>query len=84
MFSILYQTVSVFVILINVALITFIWFVQDNVSFLVVLVFTELDNLAQVMRIGIASVEPKVSNMRYLIGQFEIVSKLVAVDVRSP
>lgn len=79
--SILYQTLSVLVILINVALITFMWFVQDNVSSSAVLVFAEIDNVAQVMRNGIARVEPKASNLRRLIGQVEIVSEVVAENV---
>jgi len=79
--SILYQTLSVLVIQINVALITFMWFVQDNVSSSAVLVFAEIDNVAQVMRNGIARVEPKASNLRRLIGQVEIVSEVVAENV---
>lgn len=57
------------------------WFVQDNVSSSAVLVFAEIDNVAQVMRNGIARVEPKASNLRRLIGQVEIVSEVVAENV---
>jgi hypothetical protein len=79
--SILYKALSVIVILINLTLVTFVWVIQNDVSSAAVAIFEEVDNIAQVMRNGIARVEPKVSNLRRLIGQVEIVSEVIAENV---
>jgi hypothetical protein len=79
--SILTKTVSVLVILLNLALITFVWIVQDDVSTSTVAVFEKVDNVAQVTRNGIARVEPEISNLRGLIGQVETASEDIAQNV---
>jgi hypothetical protein len=78
---ILFKTASVLVILLTLILMTFVWIVQDGVSSSAVAVFTEVDNVAQVMRNGIARVEPEISNLRGLIGQVETVSDEIAQNV---
>jgi hypothetical protein len=79
--SILYKTISVLVILLNLALITFLWIVQDDVSATAVSIFTEVDNIAQIIRNGIGRVEPEVRNLRRLIGQVETASDEIAQNV---
>jgi len=79
--SILYKTVSVLVILINLALVTFVWVVQGDVSSSAVAVFTEVDNVAQVIRNGIARVEPEIRNLRRLLGEVETASEGIAQNV---
>ena len=79
--SILFKSLSVLVILINLALVTFVWVIQNDVSSSAVTIFREVDNIAQVMRNGIARVEPKVSNLHRLIGQVEVVSEVIAENV---
>jgi hypothetical protein len=79
--SILYKAISVLVILLNLALITFLWIVQDDVSATAVSIFTEVDNIAQVIRNGIGRVEPEVRNLRRLIGQVETASDEIAQNV---
>jgi len=79
--TILYKTISVLVILFNLALITFVWIVQDDVSSSAVAIFTEVDNVTQVMRNGIARVEPEILNLRRLIGQVEAASEEIAQNV---
>jgi peptidoglycan hydrolase CwlO-like protein len=79
--SILSKAISILVILINVALMTFVWIVQDDVSSSAVVVFSEVDNLTQIMRSGIARVEPPISNLRELFEQVETASSEIALNV---
>ena len=79
--SILYKTISVLVILLNLALIMFVWIVQDDVSSSAVSIFAEVDNVAQVMRNGLTRVEPEIRNLRRLIGEVETASKGIAQNV---
>jgi hypothetical protein len=79
--SILYKTISILVILLNLALVMFVWIVQDDVSSSAVAVFTEVDNVAQVIRNGIARVEPEIRNLRRLIGEVETASEGIAQNV---
>ena len=79
--SILYKTISVLVILLNLALIMFVWIVQDDISSSAVAIFTEMDNVTQVMRNGIARVEPEIRNLRRLTGQVEAASEEIAQNV---
>jgi hypothetical protein len=79
--SILFKTISVLVILLNLALITVVWIFQDDVSSSAVVIFTEVDNVTQVMRNGIARVEPEVRNLRRLTGQVESASEEIAQNV---
>jgi hypothetical protein len=77
----LYKTISILVILLNLALITFVWIVQDDVSSSAVLIFTEVDNVAQIIRNGLARVEPEIRNLQRLIGQVETASEGIAQNV---
>jgi hypothetical protein len=79
--SILYKAISVLVILLNLALITFLWIVQDDVSATALSIFAEVDNIAQVIRNGIGRVEPEIRNLRRLIGQVETASDEIAQNV---
>jgi len=79
--SILSKAISILVILINVVLMTFVWIVQDDISSSVVVVFSEIDNLTQVMRSGIARVEPPISNLQQLFAQVETASSEIALNV---
>jgi len=79
--SILSKAISVLVIMVNLALITFIWIVQDDLSNSVVIIFTETDNITQVLRNGIARVEPELLGLRDLIRQIEIDSQEIAQNV---
>lgn len=79
--SILYKSISILVILLNLALITFVWIVQDDVSSSAVSIFAEVDNVAQVMRNGLARVEPEIRNLQRLIGQVETASEGIAQNV---
>ena len=79
--SILSKAISVLVILVSLALIIFVWIVQDDVSNSVVTIFTETDNIAQVMRNGIARVEPELLGLRDLIGQVETASEGIAQNI---
>jgi DNA repair exonuclease SbcCD ATPase subunit len=67
--------------MVNLALITFIWIVQDDLSNSVVIIFTETDNITQVLRNGIARVEPELLGLRDLIRQIEIDSQEIAQNV---
>jgi len=78
---ILYKTISVLVILVNLALITFVWIVQDDVSSSAVAIFVEVDNVTQVLRNGIDRVEPEIRNLRRLIGQVETASEEISQNV---
>jgi hypothetical protein len=79
--SILYKTISVLIILLNLALITIVWIVQDDVSSSAVAIFTEVDNVAQVMRNGIGRVEPNIRKLQGLIGLVEFASEEIAQNV---
>lgn len=79
--SILSKAISILVILLNLALITFVWIVQDDLSSSAVVIFAEVDNLAQVMRNVIARIEPEIGNMRDLVGDVEEVSEEIAQNV---
>ena len=79
--SIVYKTISVLVILLNLALIAVVWIFQDDVSSSAVAIFVEVDNVTQVMRNGIARVEPEVRNLRRLTGQVESASEEIAQNV---
>lgn len=78
---ILFKSISVVVILLNLALITFVWIIQADVSSAAVEVLDKVDNVAQVMRNGIARVEPEIRNLRGLIGQVETASEEIAQNV---
>jgi hypothetical protein len=79
--SILSKAISILVILINVALMMFVWIVQDDVSSSAVAIFSEVDNLTQIMRSGIARVEPPISNLQQLFEQVETASSEIALNV---
>ena len=78
---ILYKTFSILVIVLTIALVLIVWIVQNTVSSSAVAVFEQVDNVAQVMRIGIARVEPEIRNLRGLIGQVETASEEIAQNV---
>lgn len=79
--SILSRAISVLVILLNLALLIFAWIIQDDVSSSAVAIFTEVDNIAQAMRGGIALIDPPIGNLRELAGQVESASEEIAQNV---
>ena len=79
--SFLSKTISVLVILISLALVIVVWIFQDDVSSSAVTVFAEVDNIAQVMRSGIARVEPELLTLGDLIHQVETASEEIAQNV---
>jgi len=79
--SILYKTFSILVTVLTLVLVIFVWIVQREVSSSAVAIFKQVDNVAQVMRIGIARVEPEIRTLRGLIGQVESASEEIAQNV---
>jgi hypothetical protein len=79
--SILSKVISVLVILLSLALTTFVWIIQDNVSSSAVAIFAEVDNISQFLRNGIARVEPEIRSLRLLIGQVETASEEIAQNI---
>ena len=79
--SILSKIISVLVILLSVAMVIFVWIVQGGLTSSAVAVFAEVDNIARVMRSGIARVEPELLTLRDLISQVEASSEEIAQNV---
>ena len=79
--SILSTVISVLVILLSVAMLAFVWIVQDDVSSSVVVIFVEVDHIAQIMRNGIARVEPELLTLRDFIGKIETASEEIAQNI---
>jgi hypothetical protein len=79
--SILSKAISVLVILVSLALVIVVWIFQDDVSSSAVTIFVEVDNIARVMRSGIARVEPELLALSDLIRQVETASEEIAQDV---
>jgi len=79
--SILSKAISILVILVNLFLLIFAWFFQDNVSSSAVAVFSEVDNIAQTMRSGIGKVEPELLTLQDLIQQVETASEEIAQNI---
>ncbi|MFN2237477.1 MAG: hypothetical protein ACK2U1_24865 [Anaerolineales bacterium] len=78
---ILTKIISILVIILCIALISVIWIIQDDISSGINAIFTEVDNLAQVMRNGIATVEPGLASLSDLIGQVETSTEEIAQNV---
>ncbi len=79
--SILSKAISILVILLNLALLIFAWLLQDDLSSSAIVIFAEVDNIAQTMRGGIAVIEPPLGNLRELVGQVEAASEEIARNV---
>jgi hypothetical protein len=58
-----------------------VWIFQDDVSSSAVTIFTEVDNIARVMRSGIATVEPELLALSNLIQQVETALEDIAQNV---
>ena len=78
---ILSKTISIVVIVLSIGLLTIVWIVQDDISASAVAIFAQLDNVAQMMRNGIAKVEPEIQSLSSVIDQVETASEEIAENV---
>ena len=79
--SILSKAISVLVILLCLTLVIVIWIFQKDVSSAAVSIFTEVDNVARVMRSGIGTIEPELLALSNLTSQVETALEEIAQDV---
>ena len=79
--SVLLKAISILVILLNLALVTFVWAVQDDLSNSAVTIFAGVDIVAQSLRNTIAIYKPEISNIQRLIGEVETTSEMISQNV---
>ena len=79
--SILAKAISVFIILLSITIMILVWVFQDDISSSAVTIFTEVDNIARIMRSGIGTIEPELLTLSNLFGQIETASEEIAQNV---